>query len=75
MDFFLADASLGIFRVAKFSRMARFLHFCVGFMFVGAKYVFLTCTMPVVEIEGSATMLPKLNLINQYDPQFLPIKK
>ena len=36
-------------------------------MFVAAKYVFLTCTVAVVEIEGFAAMLLKLKLISQYD--------
>ena len=61
---FLADASLDIFLVLKFSRMA----------YVAAKYVVLTCIVPVVKIEGSAAMFPKLNLINQCDLQFLTIK-
>ena len=43
-------------------------------MFVAAKYVFRTCIVPVVEIEGSAAMFPKLNLINQCDLRFLTIK-
>ena len=33
-------------------------------MFAAAKYVFLAGIVPVVEIEGSAAMFPKLNLIN-----------
>ena len=37
-------------------------------MFImAAKYVFLTCTVPVVGIEGSAAMLLELKSINQYD--------
>ena len=35
-----------------------------------AKYVFLRYTMPVVEKEGFTSVLPKLKLINHYDPQF-----
>ena len=34
---------------------------------MAAKYVFLTCTIPVVEIEGSAATLLELKSINQYD--------
>ena len=34
------------------------------YIFVAAKYVFLTCTVPVLEIEGSAAIFPRLNLIN-----------
>ena len=73
---FLADASLGIFLVVKFLRMANFCgwHFCVDFIFAAAKYVFLTCIVPVFKIEGSTAMFPKLNLINQCDLQFLTIK-
>ena len=37
--------------------------FCVEFIFVVAKYVFLTCTLPVVEIEVFAAVLPKLKSI------------
>ena len=29
--------------------------------------MFLTCTVPVVEVEGSGSMLPRLKSINQYD--------
>ena len=36
-------------------------------MFAPAKYVFLTGIVPVLEIEGSAAMFPKPNLINQCD--------
>ena len=70
-----ADASLDIFLVVKFLRMAKFSHFCVDFMFAAAKYVFLTCIVPVVETEGSVAMFPKLNLINQCELQFLTIKQ
>ena len=45
-----------------------------GFECMATKYVFLTCTVAVVEIEESAAMLPKLKSIDQYDPQFLTIK-
>ena len=43
-------------------------------MFVASYIVFLTFTVPVVEIEEYAAMLLKLKSINQYDPQFLTIK-
>ena len=72
---FLVDASFGIFLVVKFLRMAKLQHFFVDFMFAAAKYVLLTCIVPVVETEGSAAMLPKLNFINQCDLQFLTIKQ
>ena len=47
--------------------MAKFEQFYVDFLLVAAKYVSLTCTVAVVEIEGSAAMLLKLKLISQYD--------
>ena len=50
------------------------IHFCVDSMFAAAKYVFLACIVPVVEIEGPAAMLKMLNLTNQCDLQFLTIK-
>ena len=34
-----------------------------------AKHKFLTCTVPVVEIEGFAATLARMRLVNQYDPQ------
>ena len=40
------------------------------FIFVVAKYVFLTYTMRVVEAKIFGTILPKLKLIDQYDFQF-----
>ena len=72
---FLADASLSKFLVVKFLQMAKFQHFCIVFMFAAAKYVFLTCIVPMLEIEGSAAMFPKLNLISQCDLQFLTFKQ
>ena len=34
-----------------------------------ANYIFLTCTVPVVEIEGFVATLARIRLVNQYDPQ------
>ena len=60
-----------IFCVAKSSWIVKFLQFCVDFIFLYAKYAFLTCTVPVVEIEGFLAILPKLKSINQYEVKFL----
>ena len=66
MDFFSRMQVLA-FHVVKFSWMSKFDQFYVDFMLVAAKFVFLTCTVAVVEIEGYAAMLLKLKLISQYD--------
>ena len=66
MDFFSRMQVLA-FHVVKFSWMSKFEQFYVDFLLVAAKYVFLTCTVAVVEIEGFAAMLLKLKLISQYD--------
>ena len=48
----------------KFSRIVKVLQFYVDFIFVVAKYAFLTSTVPMVEIERLAALLPKLKSIN-----------
>ena len=40
-----------------------------GLILMIANYIFLTCTVPVVEIEGFVATLARIRLVNQYDPQ------
>ena len=68
--FILADAHFGIFYVVRFSRIVKFSEFCKVFIFEVAIFLFLTCTVPVVEIEIFPAILTKPKWVPQYDPQF-----